>query len=217
MHNLEAIRVPALINSRTVVGVRLRKVSTINSAVVSAVIYITSLMLLSIIADSGLYADTGGNTQKKPAELPKSGLLAGTLAGGYGGSALGGPWGGVDAQGGETSPIQASASRLDDRNWLLKVFNNSEDKYVVNIELEQRGSRNQRLKNNSFLFSLKGGESAERRVPGHPASFNSVVKLKNWKKTVKTLNAEELNALIAEKKKELADLEGQLKNLGGGE
>lgn len=151
---------------------------------------------------------------KKERELPQSGVLSGSTSGGFGSHAVAEPWGGVTTEGESGAPIQGSASRIDDRTWLVKVFNNSEDKFRVTIQLIQRDGENRKVKTNSFATSIPGGGKEERRMPGHPSATNSEVRLVSWKRFKKKRSAEELQQLIAEKEKEIKDLKAELGELG---
>lgn len=144
-------------------------------------------------------------------DLPKRGSLAGSIDSGYGNTTVEGPWGGVDTEGENSSPIQGSVTKLDERTWLLKLFNNAEDKFRVNVEVVQYNLQNKRVKSNNFSFSIAGGESVERRITASPVTAHCVVNLRDWKAYPKQKSSKEIKEEIETRKKELKELESQLK------
>ena len=144
------------------------------------------------------------------ANLPKKGSLAGSLDSGYGNTSIEGPWGGTSTEGENGSPIQGSVSKLDERTWMMKVFNNSEDKFRVTLQVAQYSVDNKKLKTNTYSYTLAGKGSVDRRISTHPSTAHCVLNLTNWKHLSKPMNVEEIKKQIEEKKKELAELEAQL-------
>lgn len=147
---------------------------------------------------------------EKKEELPASGRLAGSSVSGYGYTGFEGAWGGENLTGENASPISASVKRQDKQNWLVRVFNNSEDEYKLNLLIEQKDDTSKRLKSNPLSVSLKAGESFERTIRAHVLAAHATVNLSRWSKIEKELTQAELMALIEEKKAEIEKLEAKL-------
>lgn len=127
--------------------------------------------------------------EKEEAELPQSGSLASSVAGGYGNSKVAEPWGGSVIEG--NAPLAGSVSKLSDREWRMRLFNNSEDTYDASVEVVQYDQRGSRLKSDNFSFRIKGGNSVERTVSSRSSTYNAEVKLKSWKNLTPKKDEEE--------------------------
>ena len=93
--------------------------------------------------------------------LPKSGSLSSTVTGGYRGSmGVDVPWGENVLSEEPTSPITGSVSRVSPGQWVMRVFNNSEDRYSVNLEVAQYNIRGAQIKGDSFSYTLKAKEAS---------------------------------------------------------
>ncbi|RMG40378.1 MAG: hypothetical protein D6719_11095 [Candidatus Dadabacteria bacterium] len=136
---------------------------------------LTILVFLLVLTSPALALDE----QEEEEKLPPSGTLASTVGGGYGDARVDIPWG-SDAKGG--APISGSVSRAADGKWLMKVFNNSEDIYDVNLEVVQYDSRGRKIKSDHFTYRLKPGGSEERIVSGRSNTKNAALRLNGWKK-----------------------------------
>ena len=158
-----------------------------------------SCFLSSTIA-SGVFAE---DLEEEENPFPQTGILAGTSSGGYGGTSIGG-WAQEDQR--EPAPISASVSRAGRDEWQVGVFNNSEDKYRVGIEVIQLGERGRRLKGTSMSLSLKPGDSVQRTVRQANGAIDAQVKLRNWKNLTKK-DKSTMESEIARKKRELEELE----------
>lgn len=161
---------------------------------------------LSFISGLAVAQDSG----EKKEGLPSSGRLAGSSVGGYGHTGFEGAWGGENLTGENASPVSASVNRQDKQNWLVRVFNNSEDEYKLNLLIEQKDDTSRRLKSNPLSVSLKAGEAFERSIRAHVLAAHATVNLTRWSKIEKELTQAELMALIEEKKAEIAKLEAKL-------
>jgi hypothetical protein len=145
-------------------------------------------------------------------ELAGSGTLAGSATGGFGATNVPSVWGDKDGYGdGGSSPISGSVSKVDKSTWLLKVFNNSEDQFKVNLEVVQFDIRNKKVKSDNYYYPLKGKQSIERKIKSFPTAVNAAVNLKNWKRNERKKTSSELKAEIESTKKKLSELEAQLK------
>lgn len=122
-------------------------------------------------------------TEDPIAKLPKSGVIASTLpAGGFGKKGYS-TWTDTDIEGKKTAPISASVSRVDSKNWNLKVTNNSEeDTFSVSIKVDQVGKSGSSVKSDSFSYSLKPKESVDRPVVGAQNASGAQVVLENFKR-----------------------------------
>ncbi|MCI5065655.1 hypothetical protein MRY87_08020 [bacterium] len=101
--------------------------------------------------------------EEKKIREPETGTLAGFRSGGFEGLSLG--VAGMEDQDmySESSrPISGSVSRIGKRDWVAKVFNNSEYKYSVTIRVVEFDKRDKPTKNTSFSAILKPGEQWSR-------------------------------------------------------
>ncbi len=166
------------------------------------------LLLASLILFSN-FINTYAEEQVR--ELPKSGLLAGSGSGAFGGTEIDGVWGDDSIDGKESSaPIGGSVSNLGKGNWLARVTNSSEDKYRVSVVVEQFSNANKKLKSTPMTLTLKAGETVERKIKASQSTAHCKLQLRNWKKYEKKKSSEELNAEISKKEEELRALKEQL-------
>jgi len=114
-------------------------------------------------------------------DLPKTGDLAASLSGGYGSRELAEPWGGVDERGDETSPITGSISKRNTREWTMRVFNNSDDPYSVQLQVQLYGRTGGATKTDTFSYSLKPKSSAERTILAPVGTEEARLALLSWK------------------------------------
>ena len=102
--------------------------------------------------------------EAKPKKLPKSGLLASTSISGAGNTIVTDTFGGEDLTGTDIAPITGSVSRLNEKTWSLKVFNNSDDTYSFSVDLIQKNDAGSVLSNSSYSFQLRARSSDSRQV-----------------------------------------------------
>ena len=141
---------------------------------------------LALSAAAGIAGAQSGGEKKEAGEekeldLPRSGSLAGTLTSGRDSKAVPMPWGDTDISGKKKPPISASISRLNATRWILKVFNNSEDRYSIDLEVVQFGQGSRRLSSNHYSYFLKPQQSAERQVSTTSLVTNCEVNLSSWR------------------------------------
>lgn len=135
------------------------------------------LLLIALVV---LFAATASAEKAVKKELPRQGSLS--VSAGTGGAGNFGyemPWG-SDNEG--SAPISGSVSRMGQDSWVMKVFNNSEDTYSVNLRVIQSSERNATLKTDSFSYTLKPGQNAERTLRAAPNSARGELRLDSWKK-----------------------------------
>lgn len=113
-------------------------------------------------------------------QLPKTGLLA-TSQSGSGSMSTGSAWGdqGITSSGG--APISGSVSQAGWNEWLIKVFNTSQDDYRVTVRVVQYGDKGKQIGAPSFTFTLKAGQSAQRSIKSSPLVKNCSLEMRNWK------------------------------------
>jgi hypothetical protein len=120
--------------------------------------------------------------QEKEEELPKSGSLSTSISTrNRNSTSVAEPWGGVNIQGKDASPISGSVSKTQ-KGYVARMFNNSEDTYSVSVRVVQLGKNDNTLKTDSFSMTLKPGQSMERPVSAAPGVFSADLKLENWRK-----------------------------------
>ena len=91
------------------------------------------------------------------------------------------PWGENVLSEEPTSPITGSVSRVSPGQWVMRVFNNSEDRYSVNLEVAQYNIRGAKIKGDSFSYTLKPKETAERPINAESSTDRCELNLKSWK------------------------------------
>lgn len=118
---------------------------------------------------------------KKETPLPKSGVISSSIDSGAGKRVVEMPWGQKDVTESDAPPVSGSVSRLNPREWIIKVFNNSEKTYSVSLRLTQFNARGGQTRGDSFSYTLRPKQSAERTVPSASGSVDAQLKLENWK------------------------------------
>ncbi|MFM1847568.1 MAG: hypothetical protein RL417_1042 [Pseudomonadota bacterium] len=138
---------------------------------------------LSLGALSGLNtpAADAAPTVESSENLPKSGDLAASLSGGYGSRELQEPWGGVDERGEESSPITGSISKKNSREWVMRVFNNSDDPYSVQVQVNMYGRTGGKTKTDTYSYTLKSKSSTERSLLAPSGTEEARLALLSWK------------------------------------
>jgi hypothetical protein len=123
----------------------------------------------------------------KKKELPKSGILSRSLDTGYQSKDVNLPWGygekdKVRDEDSGQPPITGSVSKVSERQWIMRVFNNSEDSYSVDLKVTQRDNRDTVLKTDSYSYNLKPGEKAERNISSYANTADAQLALVSWRK-----------------------------------
>ena len=140
--------------------------------------FVLTLLCLACLSCASL-ALAADKAEKK---LPKSGTLStNSSSTGAGNHKVDMPWG-VDEQA-SNAPIEGSVSRASGGDWMMRIFNTSKDTYSVDLAVSQTDARGSNVKTDHFSYSLRGGQSAERRVPAGLNSANAELKLNGWKKS----------------------------------
>ena len=126
---------------------------------------------------------TGASAQdKKEKKLPRSGMLSSsTTSAGAGAHRAEMPWG-EDGSGGN-APVEGSVSKVSGGDWMMRLINGSKDSYNVDVSVVQKDARGTSLKTDHFSYSLRGGQSAERRVSAALNAANAELRLDGWKKS----------------------------------
>lgn len=133
--------------------------------------HIFSIFLcIAALLSSNLHAEDTKNGSK-PKRLPKSGLLAVASVSGAGSRVVSELFGDQDMFEKELPPISGSVSRHGEANWRFSVSNNSEDRYVVNVDLIQKNENGAQVKFSSYSYTLNPGHSNGGEVQ---AAFNAL-------------------------------------------
>jgi len=114
-------------------------------------------------------------------ELPGSGTLSVSGVGGFEGKTVDGVWGGLDGKGDQKAPISGSVSRAGRDKWVMRLFNNSEDKYSVNVEVVQQDEAGKSIKKDRYSYTLSAGESKERSINARANTEQCQLNLTSWK------------------------------------
>lgn len=113
-------------------------------------------------------------------ELPRSGTLSGTSVSGTGGKSVDAPWGSEDVINGG-APISGSVSKVSERQWNMRIFNNSEDTYSVDLEVAQLNERNTKVKSDHYSYTLRPKQTAERSISAYSNTKQCTLNLLSWK------------------------------------
>jgi hypothetical protein len=122
----------------------------------------------------------------KEKELPKSGNLSTSVMSGAPTTEIPDPFGGVDLDDAESAPITGSVSRIDEDTWRMRVFNNSQDAYSVNLGVQQRDDGGRVIKTDNFSYTLKAGASAEQSIQSASGAFEAALDLRSYQKLTKS-------------------------------
>ena len=138
-----------------------------------------ALILTSLVLSlsTSLFAE-----EKKDKPLPKSGSLSTNISGITGNKAVPGPWGGVDTSGEDASPISGSVSKLSKERWVVKLFNNSENTFSVDVAVTQLDRNGSSVKKDNYSYTLMPKQSVERSVTASPQTEQANLELVKWKK-----------------------------------
>ena len=122
------------------------------------------------------------DSKEKGKDLPKSGNLSTSFISGAASSSVPDPFGGVDIGDEGSAPITGSVSRIDADTWRMRVFNNSQDVYSVNLGVAQRDDRGATLKTDNFSYTLKPGSSAEETIQSASGALEAALDLRSYRK-----------------------------------
>lgn len=111
--------------------------------------------------------------------LPRSGVLSRTHSSGTSHSGLELPWG-TEALSPDQAPISGSVSRISGREWVARVFNNSEDTYSVSVKVRQFGAGNKEVKYDTYSYTLKPRESKEQKFLSKVDTIDAGLDLTSW-------------------------------------
>jgi hypothetical protein len=121
----------------------------------------------------------------KEKELPKSGNLSTSVMSGAATTEVPDPFGGIDISDEESAPITGSVSRIDQDTWRMRVYNNSQDVYSVNLGVQQRDDSGRVLKTDNFSYTLKPGTSAEQSIQSASGAYEAGLDLRSYRKLSK--------------------------------
>ena len=79
------------------------------------------------------------------------------------------------------APVSGSVSKISDREWRMRLFNNTDDDYSVDVKVQQNNASGNTLKYDNFSYRLKAKQSVERSVSSTPATADAQLVLLNWK------------------------------------
>ena len=113
-------------------------------------------------------------------DLPKTGTLASWRLLGETDIAVELPWGTEDVIGKTPAPVTASIARLDRRNWIMRLFNNSDHHFRLSLEVLQFNDQGENLRSDYFTHNLRAGSSIDRRVPAVRHVVQIQVNLRDW-------------------------------------
>lgn len=140
---------------------------------------ITILVFTLLLAAGTVAADE----KKKERNLPSTGVLSGSYLGGNEGVVVPGQWGkeDVDIFTETSSPITGSVSRVNARDWVMRVFNKSEDTYSFTVRVIQKDKNNRSVKSDTYSYRLEGGGSEEMNFTARTNTEQAELQLVQWK------------------------------------
>lgn len=139
-----------------------------------------AVFMVFVVSSPVMAQPSSGITEEK--DLPKRGSLSKSITDVHDSRAVDGPWGGLDAQGGAAAPISGSVSRINQTLWRMKVFNNSDDTYSIDVAVNQFNKQGTKTKSDSFSYTLKPRQSAERDINAPAHTDQASLDLVSWKK-----------------------------------
>ncbi len=156
--------------------------------------FVASASAIFLADVSWVSAQTGTSEAKAPTPtpLPQSGVLSRSSTFGYNTKIVEGAWG-SESDASSKPPITGSISKVSDREWVAKLFNNSEDTYTVSVEVKQMNAAGKRERSDSFSARLGPNENTERTLGATARTVDAELELRNWK------NISELKRKSAEK------------------
>ena len=146
-----------------------------------ATILISALFLSVLVLPNALSADDKKEERKR--ELQKTGTLASARGGsGYEGVNVG-VWGqdDKDLYSEAAAPITGSVSQLNKREWVVKVFNNSEDRYSITLRVDEMNKAGKKIDYSTYSAVLAGGEKWERKFNARENTKQAELQLTSWK------------------------------------
>ncbi len=155
---------------------------------------LASLLIVATLC--GTYAPTFAAPKER--ELPKSGQLSTSVTSGAATTTVPDPFGGIDVSDGEPAPITGSVSRIDAENWRMRVYNNSQDTYSVNLGVQQRDDTGMTIKTDNFSYTLKPGASAEQSIIAASGAMEADLNLRSYRKLTTAKAAPESSSQAAE-------------------
>ncbi len=153
---------------------------------------LVSCVMVSGVLVSGVWAaDEQAKEEKEP---PRTGNIAGSTSTGQVGFV------GADAFGEERNDITGSVSKVRPGRFVVRVFNNSDtDTFSASFELKHLNAKGDRIKSETFNYSLAPKKSAERTITTGPLTDNMMLDLTRVRST-------------ATKKKEVPNSQAASKN-----
>ena len=116
--------------------------------------------------------------------LPPSGTLASSGSSGYSGKGRSpAAWGGDDLFSGKRAPISGSIAKEGDRSWSMSVNNSDQEAtYSIDVSVEQYNVNGDRIKLDSYSYTLAPGASQSRTVGSPNGVTEARLELRKWRK-----------------------------------
>ncbi len=139
-------------------------------------------LLSALLAIIFIAQNSSAQDEKPEKKLPKSGSLSISSSGTSASKNFPDPWGADNVVDSNSAPITGSVSKISPTNWVAKVFNNSDDTYSVSLAVYQYDRRNTKIKSDSFSYTLRPRESAERPISTSMNTEQCELDLLSWNK-----------------------------------
>jgi hypothetical protein len=151
--------------------------------------FLAALASVSLLASPALGQTTGSPAaapeltvppEPTPTPLPQRGLLSKSSTFGYNTKLVESTWGSEDS-GKNEAPIAGSVSKRSDREWVARLYNNSNDVYSVSVEVRQLNAQGKRERSDSFSARIEPQGSYERSLSSTARTVDAELELRSWK------------------------------------
>ena len=141
---------------------------------------IFALIVCSTVATAAFVSSAEAQIQD-PSKLPSSGNLSTSLKSGAASAEVPEPFGGDDISGDQLAPITGSVSRATRDSWSMKVFNNTQDEYSVDLDVFQLNMAGQTVKTDSYSYRLKPGSSEQEMISAGIGARDAELNLRHYR------------------------------------
>lgn len=150
---------------------------------------VAALVSLPLLLSPALAQTTGSQVaapeltvppEPTPTPLPQRGLLSKSSTFGYNTKLVESTWGSEDS-GKSEAPIAGSVSKRSDREWVARLYNNSDDVYSVSVEVRQLNAQGKRERSDSFSARISPQGSYERSLSSTARTVDAELELRSWK------------------------------------
>jgi hypothetical protein len=138
------------------------------------------LVLISVFNPTSLIADEKEQDQRN---LPKSGILSGSFRTSGSGMNVQDGWGREDTDmfSEDKSPITGSVSRVNARDWAIRVYNNSEDKYSLSVRVTEFDKNKKPINTMTRSYTMDGKSNRSENFTARFNTEQAQLELVSWR------------------------------------